>query len=169
MIAARAANPRASPSADEHVAGWKPPRFFRSKRTALAATSALVSVNMWTGAPAFALWLGSRYAGWVGARAPGTGVTMQAIVVVVVLLLALELTLTAALTRLSATYDKLTGRPHEARRTSPWLRSLRGEREESARKRHGISAIERIAVISVVACVLTVEVWFFFFASMPKT
>jgi hypothetical protein len=67
-----------------------------------AASSALVSINMWTGAPAFALWLGSRYAGWVGARAPGTGVTMEAIAVVVVLLLALELTLTAALTRLSA-------------------------------------------------------------------
>jgi hypothetical protein len=123
---------------------------------------------MWTGAPAFALWLASRYAGWVGARAPGTGVTMQAIAVVVVLLAALEFTLTAALTRLSATYDKVTGRPHEARRTSPWLRSLSGEREESARGKYGISAIERIAVISVVACVLTFEVWFFFFASMPK-
>jgi hypothetical protein len=106
MIPADAANPRLSPSADEHVAGWKLPRFFRSKRTALA--------------------------------------------VVVVLLAVLELALTAALTHLSAAYDKLTGRPHEARRTSPWLRSLRGEREESARKKYGISAIERIAVISVV-------------------
>ena len=80
------------------------------KRVTLAASSALVSVNMWTGAPAFALWLGAQYAGWVGARAPGTGVTMQAIVVVVLVLAALEFTLTAALTRLSATYDKLIRR-----------------------------------------------------------
>ena len=45
--------------------------------------------------------------------------------------------------RVSAAYDELTGRPHAARRTSPWLRSMRGEREELARKGEGISGVER--------------------------
>jgi hypothetical protein len=46
---------------------------------------------------------------------------------------------------------------------------MRGEREELARNRHGISAVERMVVIAVVACVLVFEIWFFFFAgsSLP--
>lgn len=55
--------------------------------------------------------------------------------------------------------------------TSPWLRSMRGEREALAKKRQGISAIERIVVLSVVAAVAAFEVWFFFFAgsSLPNS
>jgi hypothetical protein len=88
----------------------------------------------------------------------------------VAVLAVLELALTLALMRLSATYDELTGRPHAARRTSPWLRSMRGEREELARERAGISGVERVVVISVVAAVLAFEIWFFFFAgsSLPN-
>jgi hypothetical protein len=71
---------------------------------------------------------------------------------------------------LSTRYDELTGRPPEARRTSPWLRSMRGEREEFVRRRHRVSAVERLVVLSVVACVLTLEFWFFFLAgsSLPQ-
>ena len=76
----------------------------------------------------------------------------------VALLAVLELVLALALSRLSAAYDDLTGRPLAARRTSPWLRSMRGEREELARKRAGISGVERVVVISVVAAVLALEI-----------
>jgi hypothetical protein len=95
---------------------------------------------------------------------------MRAVFVVVAVLAVLELGLTLALTRLSAAYDELSGRPQAARRTSPWLRSMRGEREELARKRAGISGVERIVVVSVVAAVLALEIWFFFFAgsSLPS-
>jgi hypothetical protein len=88
----------------------------------------------------------------------------------VAVLAVVELALTLALTRLSAAYDELTGRPHAARRTSPWLRSMRGEREELARERAGISGVERVVVISVVAAALAFEIWFFFFAgsSLPN-
>jgi cell division protein FtsL len=79
----------------------------------------------------------------------------------------LELALTLALGRLSAAYDELSGRPQAERRTSPWLRSMRGEREEFARKRQGISGVERVVVISVVAAALVFEVWFFFFSGSP--
>ena len=95
---------------------------------------------------------------------------MRAVFVLVAVLAVVELALTLALTRLSAAYDELTGRPHAARRTSPWLRSMRGEREELARERAGISGVERVVVISVVAAALAFEIWFFFFAgsSLPN-
>jgi hypothetical protein len=134
----------------------------KSKRVALAAATTVVALNIWTGAPLLAVWTGSRVAG-------SSGLSMAAIFVVVVVLAVSVIALAQALTRMSAKYDQLTGRPAAARRTSPWLRSLRGEREEHAQKRYGISAVERIVVISVAACVITFEVWFFFFSgsSLP--
>jgi hypothetical protein len=138
----------------------------RLKRTAVALASALVAVNIWTGAPLLAVWVGSRIQ-----RSASNGLSMGAVFAVIVLLALLEIALTLTLTRLGGVYDELTGRPHAARRTSPWLRSMRGEREDVARRRHGISTVERIVVISVVAGVLAFEVWFFFFAgsSLPNS
>jgi hypothetical protein len=134
------------------------------KRVALASATTLVAINLWTGAPLLSLWVGSRVVG-------DSGLSMGAVFVVVIVLAASVLALTQVLTSLSARYDDLTGRPASARRTSPWLRSMRGEREEFARKRQSISAVERIAVLSVVACVITFEIWFFFFAgsSLPNS
>jgi hypothetical protein len=126
----------------------------------LAIAATLVSVNIWTGGPVFALWVGSQFEGWVGARAPSTGVSMKAVLVVVVVLAVMEMTLALLLTRLSDAYGKLIGRPRKARRTTPWLRSLRGERENSEPARYGVSVVERIAIISVVVCVLAFEAWF---------
>ena len=138
-------------------------RLLPLKRVALVSASVLAAINIWTGAPLLALWVGSQVVG-------ESGLSMGAVFVVVVVLAASCIALAMALTWLSTRYDELTGRPAAARRTSPWLRSMRGEREEVARKRQGISAIERIVVISVVACVLVFEVWFFFFAgsSLPS-
>jgi hypothetical protein len=139
------------------------PRLPWLKRVGLLSASALAAINIWTGAPLFAVWVGSQVA-------RGSALSMGAVFVVVVVLAVSCLALAAALSWLSARYDELTGRPPAARRTSPWLRSLRGEREEVARRRYGISAVERVVVIAVVACVLVFEVWFFFFAgsSLPS-
>ena len=137
--------------------------FLWLKRVGLLSASALAAINIWTGAPLLAVWVGSQVAG-------ESGLSMGAVFLVLVVLGASCLALAFALTWLSARYDELTGRPAAARRTSPWLRSMRGEREEIARKQHGISAVERIVVIAVVLCVLVFEVWFFFFAgsSLPS-
>jgi hypothetical protein len=134
------------------------------RRVLLACTSAVASVNIWTGAPLLALWVGSRFEGWVNPRSPGNGVTMRAVFVVVVVLAALELVLMMVIGRVTEAYDDLTGRPPEVRRTSPWLRSMRGEREEFARRRAGISPIERLLVLSVIAASLVFDYWFFFLA-----
>jgi hypothetical protein len=129
-----------------------------------------VSINVWTGAPLLAIWVGSRFEGWVGGSGTGGGTSMRAVFVLIAALAVVELVLTLALTRLSAAYDELSGRPHAARQSSPWLRSMRGEREEFARQREGISGVERVVVISVVAAALAFEIWFFFFAgsSLPS-
>ncbi len=131
----------------------------RLQRIALAAAAAVVTVNIWTGAPLLALWVGSQMAG-------SSGLSMTAVGVVVIVLLALVIGLTTLLTRLNARYDELTGRTAD-RRVSPWMRSMRGEREDYMRQRQGASAIERIVVISVTAAVLLLNVWFFFFAGSP--
>jgi len=74
------------------------------------------------------------------------------------------------LVRINGAYDELLGREPAARQTSPWLRSMRGERETDIRAKHGISAVERVLVVTVVVAVLAFEVWFFFFAgsSLPN-
>src|SRR2546422_1130632 len=134
---ARPARARRSPiSAGDHVAGWTPPRFFKVKRMLLSIAAALASINIWTGAPVFALWVGAQLQGWLGGRAPGTGVSMQGVFAVVVVLGALEIALAFLLTKVKASHDKLIGRPPKARRTTPWLRSLGNEREKYELETH---------------------------------
>src|SRR6185436_10127894 len=115
-----------------------------AKRLALAAAAAFVTVNIWTGAPLVALWVGSQTAG-------PSGLSMTAVGVVVVVLLVLVLALTVLLTRINARYDGITGRVAE-RRVSPWMRSMRSERDAYAKQRQGV---------------IVFNVWFFFFAGSP--
>ena len=64
---------------------------------------------------------------------------MTAVFSVVVVLAALVFLLARVLTWINAKYDDLTGRHPAARYTSPWLRSMRDEREEDVRRKFGIS------------------------------
>jgi hypothetical protein len=134
------------------------------KKIGLVTASALCAVNLWTGAPLFAVWVGSKVQGNLN------NLSMTAVFSVIVVLAAVVFLLAAALTWLNAKYDDLTGRPPAARHTSPWLRSMRDEREDDTRRKFGISPVERVVVVSVVAAVLAFEVWFFFFAgsSLPN-
>jgi hypothetical protein len=129
----------------------------RLKRIALAAAAGVVAVNIWTGSPLLAVWTGSRVVG-------DSGLSMGAVFLVILVFGATAIGLTWLLGLISARYDELTGRPAAARRTSPWLRSMRGEREEETRRRAGVSPVERIVISVVVLAVLAFEVWFFFFA-----
>lgn len=140
------------------------PQGSRLERLALIAASALLSINIWTGAPLLAVWVGSRI------QAAQDRLSMGALFAVVATLAAAVFVLAWLLARVNGRYDDITGREPEARRTSPWLRSLSGEREADVRRRHGISVVERVVVITVVLAVLAFEVWFFFFAgsSLPN-
>jgi hypothetical protein len=136
----------------------------RVQRLALVIGSALVSVNIWTGAPLLAVWVGSRV------QAAQNRLSMTALLAVVATLAVTVFALAWVLSWLNNRYDEVTGRPADRRQTSPWLRSMRGERESDIQAKHGISAIERVVVISVVGAALAFEVWFFFFAgsSLPN-
>jgi hypothetical protein len=129
------------------------------RRGLLAASTAFIAVNLWTGAPLLALWVGSQVVGQ-------QTLSMQAVIVVVVVLAALVYPMTIALTRLNAAYDRLAGRPSGEDRVA-WLRSMNVQREQNLGRRTGISALERIVMASVYIAVITFLVWFFFFASSP--
>ena len=150
----------AQTSHDGSVRTHRGSRAVALQRIALVSATALAAINIWTGAPLLALWVGSQVA-------RGGGLSMGAVFVVVLVLAVLCFVLMVAVGWLSNRYDELTGRPAGARRTSPWLRSMRGEREELARARQGINAIERSLVITVVLAVLALEVWFFFLSGSP--
>jgi hypothetical protein len=134
------------------------------KKIGLVTASALCTINIWTGAPLLAVWVGSKVQGSLG------NLSMTAVFSVIAVLAVMVFALGFLLTWLNAKYDELTGRPPAARQTSPWLRSMRDEREEDTRSKFGISPIERVVVASVVAGVLAFEIWFFFFAgsSLPN-
>jgi hypothetical protein len=135
----------------------------RLKRLALVIATVLVSINIWTGGPLFAVWVGSQVQG-------GSGLSMSAVFAVIVVLAVAVFALGALLTWLNAKYDELTGRPPAARQTSPWLRSMRDERVKEVRRKYGISAIEKVVTVTVVTAVVVFEIWFFFFAgsSLPS-
>jgi hypothetical protein len=129
-----------------------------AKKTGLVAASALCSINVWTGAPLFAIWVGSKVQGNLN------NISMTALFSVVLVLAVSVFGLGYLLTWLNAKYDEVTGRPPAARRTSPWMRSMRDERVEDVQRKYGISGVERIVVICAVIGVLAFEIWFFFFA-----
>jgi hypothetical protein len=140
-------------------------RWLAVKKLCIVIASALVAVNIWIGSPLLALWVGSQVQRGMG------HLSMTAVFTVVAVLGAMVLALTWVLARLNARYDKLIGRPPDQREPLPWLRSMRGERESDARSRVGISAVERIVVLTVVAAALAFEIWFFFLAgsSLPSS
>jgi hypothetical protein len=124
-------------------------------RIALAGLTAVLAINLWTGAPLFAIWVGSRVQ-------KGTGLTMTTVVVVMAVLAACVSLLVLALTRVEAAYKTVTGQETH-RRTSPWLRSMRGERPELAHQQ-GLTGFEKSLAAAVVLGVVAFEGWFFFFA-----
>lgn len=132
------------------------------KRIALWTGAVVASLNVWTGAPLLAL--------WVGSKAQGTdGLSMSSVGLVVIVLAALELILVFVLTWCNSTYDRLVGKRQLVRRPPPWRSSLGAEREKIVRQEEGVSAIERIVSLSVAAGLAAFQVWFFFFSgsSLP--
>jgi DNA primase catalytic core, N-terminal domain len=138
----------------------EPPPHAAAKRLALVTATALVAINTWTGAPLLAVWVGSH-------AQSGKVLSLRGVVTVFVVLAVLEFLLGLALTWLSATYDRITGRPRFATQTSPWHRAKRGDRVQDIRSRFGMSAPEKVVAASVIVGVLAFEFWFFFIAGSP--
>jgi uncharacterized membrane protein (DUF485 family) len=133
----------------------------RLERVGLNILMALSAINIWTGAPLLAVWVGSRVV------ESSTSVTMSAVFLVVVVLFACCLGLIYVLSWASTTYDHITGRPQTVKRHVPWLRSMRAERVNYEREKQLITPLERVMVIAVVLAFLAFELWFFIYSPSP--
>ena len=126
------------------------------ERVVLGVLTTLVSVNIWTGGPLLALWVGSRIQSAVGQ------LSMAAVGATIVMLIVVTFVLYKLLAWLNTRYNAVIGRV-VPRQQAAWLKPMSGERRSIEVKRP-LSATERIVVGSVVVAVLVFEVWFFFFA-----
>ena len=129
----------------------------RMQRAFLLAAMAVVAVNIWTGSPLLALWVGSRLQGT-------SGLSMGAVFAVVAVMGVTSFGLIKLLGALGARHDRLVGIPPAPRRQQPWLRSLSGERVRDQRKRQRVSALDVVLVGTVLVAVIAFEIWFFFFS-----
>jgi len=136
------------------------PRGSLAKRLLLGAGVALAALNIWTGAPLLALWIGSRLQ-------PDTQATMSSVFVVALLLAIFCGGLVWAMGHLSAAYDRARGAPPPPRQQAPWMRSMRGERTKDLKRDRPATGPEKIMIAVVVLAVLSFEAWFFFLASSP--
>jgi hypothetical protein len=130
----------------------------RLKRFGLAALMAFLALNVWTGSPLLALWIGSRIQG------SNSQPSMGAVAAVVVCLVVFSVLLYQALKRVTYAYQEATGTLPTVRTHAPWLRSMRGERPDFPGNTARISGAERIVILTVLVAVVLFEVWFFFFS-----
>ena len=130
------------------------------RRALLLAAMAVVAVNIWTGSPLLALWVGSRLQGT-------SGLSMGAVFAVVTVMGATCFALVKLLGVLGERHDRLLGIPPAPRRQQPWLRSLSGERTRDQRRRQRVTALDVVLVAMVLVASLAFEVWFFFFSGSP--
>ena len=131
------------------------------KRTALAALMAIVAVNVWTGGPLLALWIGARlqtHSGGSLTIRPSTALAVFASLAVITFGLAKLLKLVAE------AYDRAAGVGPSTRRHDSWLAT---ERRVQPGERITMSTLERILVIVVTVAAIAFEVWFFFFSTSP--
>ena len=129
----------------------------RAKRFGLAALMAFLALNIWTGSPLLALWIGSQVQG------EDSQASMTAFAAVIGCLALFSIGLYQALKRVMHAYQENTGTLPTVRTHAPWLRSMRGERPEYGGGTH-IAGAERIVVVTVLIAAAAFEVWFFFFS-----
>jgi hypothetical protein len=132
----------------------------RLERFALTAAMAVAAVNIWTGSPLAALWVGSKLQG----EGPPK---MSSVAVVAITMAAISFGLVRVLALLGARHDRLTGHAPQVAAHAPWLRSMRGERALYPGEAAQVTMLERILILMVVLAVLAFEIWFLFYSGSP--
>ena len=126
-----------------------------AKRLLLVALMALAAVNLFTGAPVLAVWVGAQVQGDAG------GLSMTAVLAVLVVMALLCAALVWALNRMGAAHDALVGRPTQRRQTT-WMKPFNSG---SARTQEAsLRTLDKVLVGVVVLAGLAFEAWFLFFA-----
>jgi hypothetical protein len=124
----------------------------------MAGATAFLAVNLCTGAPLFALWVGSEV---VGERQ----ITMTAVFLVVVVMALLMGAMIFGIVSIGAAYNRMAG--HRLGENRPtWLRSANVKRETVS---GGIPASRLEQIVMAVTCssVVLFVIWFFVFAGSP--
>jgi hypothetical protein len=121
----------------------------------------VVGLNIWTGAPVLALWVGSQVQG------DQSTLRMSTVAAIVATLAAALFLLYRALRWLDVRFGVVIGRKPGTRQPVPWLKSVSGELIPAKRPREPLTALERVLVMMVVMVIGLFEVWFFFFARNP--
>jgi hypothetical protein len=127
------------------------------KRVLLVGATAFLAVNIWTGAPLLALWVGSQTTG-------EKSLSMASIFVVVLVLAGVVAAMAVGLAWLDATYKRLTGIPLREHRLA-WLRSMNTQDDRSQVVR--LSAVERAVMFSVYLAVIALLLTFFLIHASP--
>src|SRR5918998_1072984 len=115
----------------------------RLKPILLAAAMAFLALNVWTGSPLLAVWLGSKVQG------ENSQPSMGAYAIVIVSLIVFSWGLYQLLKVVMARYQEATGTAPTVRTHAPWLRSMRGERPDYPGAGTRISGAERVVVVTV--------------------
>jgi hypothetical protein len=155
---------RTSPELRSDVRHPRRPKKSLWRRVLLVAAMILATLNIWTGSPLLALWVGSKVQGSSGT------LQMSAVGAVVVVLAVMVFLLARAIAWLDVAYGEAVGRPPKVRQVRPWMRSLAGKYGDPKQETEPLTTLERILVVTVVIVVVLFEVWFFFFAgsSLPQ-
>jgi hypothetical protein len=124
----------------------------------MAAATAFLAVNLCTGAPLLALWVGSEV---VGERQ----ITMTAVFLVVLVMAFLMGAMIFGILSINAAYNRLTGHPLRENRLT-WLRSANVE-HESVSEGLPTSRLEQIVMAVTCSSVLLFLIWFFVLAGSP--
>ena len=130
----------------------------RLKPILLAAAMAFLALNIWTGSPLLAVWLGSKVQG------EESQPSMGAYAVVILALIAFSWGLYQLLKVVMIAYQDATGTTPTVRSHAPWLRSMRGERPDYPGNTARISGAEKVVVVTVLIAAAAFEIWFFFFS-----
>ena len=130
----------------------------RLKPILLAAAMAFLALNVWTGSPLLAVWLGSKVQG------EESQPSMGAYAVVILSLIFFSWGLYQLLKLVMTAYQDATGTTPTVRTHAPWLRSMRGERVDHKAAATRISGAEKVVVVTVLIAAVAFEVWFFFFS-----
>jgi hypothetical protein len=131
------------------------------RRVLLVAAMILATLNIWTGGPVLALWVGSKVQGTYST------LKMSAVGAVVLVLAVVVFLLVKAIAWLDVRYGEAVGRPPKARQVRPWLRSLAGKYGDPKKVPQPLTALEWVLVAMVVIVVVLFELWFFVFAGSP--
>ena len=126
-----------------------------AKRVLILALMGLAAVNLFTGAPLLAIWVGAQVQGDAG------GLSTTAVLTVVVVMALLCSGLVWGLGRMGAAYDALTGRA-AARRQTTWMKPFNSGPAHSSSS--GLSALDKVLIGAVVLAGLGFEAWFFLLA-----